>query len=126
VKQVCVRRAPRDGARRAGGQGAQPDELARGVRLTGRAATAAKTSDEDRMSPSSYSDVFAISHEREYEEHIQAGDVVRSGPNLFPYFEVIAVDGDKAWVRDVQTGADHLTLLSRCRRIMPESQAVAA
>jgi hypothetical protein len=78
------------------------------------------------MSLSSYSDVFSISHDREYEEHIEAGDLVRSGPNLFPHFEVIAVNGDKAWVRNVQSGADHLALLSRCRKIQPELFALAA
>jgi hypothetical protein len=78
------------------------------------------------MSLSSYSDVFAISHEREYEEDIRVGDLVRSGPNLFPHFEVIAVSGDKAWVRNVVNGADHLALLSRCRRIAQEPLAMAA
>jgi hypothetical protein len=78
------------------------------------------------MSLSSYSDVFSISHERDYEEEICVGDLVRSGPNLFPHFEVVAVNGDKAWVRNVQTGADHLALLSRCRKIQPEPLAIAA
>lgn len=69
------------------------------------------------MTLSSYSDVFAISHEREYDEDIQAGDLVRTGPNLYPHFEVLAVHDDKAWVRNVQNGADHLALISRCRKI---------
>jgi hypothetical protein len=75
---------------------------------------------------SSYSDVFSINHDRDCEDDIQAGDLVRSGPNFFPHFEVIAVSGDKAWVRDVQTGADHLALLSRCRKLQPEPFALAA
>lgn len=78
------------------------------------------------MSLSSYSDVFSINHDREYDEDICAGDLVRSGPNLFPHFEVIAVNGDKAWVRNVQNGADHLALLSRCRKLQPELLALAA
>jgi hypothetical protein len=78
------------------------------------------------MPLSSYSDVFGLSLEREYAEHIQAGDLVRSGANQFPYFTVIAVNDDKAWVRDVQTGADHLMLLSRCRKMITEALAVAA
>ncbi len=78
------------------------------------------------MPLSSYSDAFGISQEREHEEHIQAGDLVRSGANLFPYFKVIAVNDDKAWVRDAQTGADHLMLLSRCRKMITEALAVAA
>ncbi|MDE2489092.1 MAG: hypothetical protein KGO51_17005 [Alphaproteobacteria bacterium] len=69
------------------------------------------------MTLSSYSDVFSISHERDYEEDIQAGDLVRTGPNLYPHFEVVAVHGDKAWVRNVQNGTDHLALVSRCRKI---------
>ena len=69
------------------------------------------------MSLSSYSDVFSISHDRDYEEEIVAGDLVRTGPNLFPHFEVLAVHGDKAWVRNVSNGSDHLALISRCRKI---------
>ena len=69
------------------------------------------------MTLSSYSDVFSISHEREYEEDILVGDLVRTGPNLHPHFEVVAVHGDKAWVRNVLNGTDHLAMLSRCRKI---------
>ena len=76
------------------------------------------------MTLSSYSDVFSINHDRDHAEDISAGDMVRTGPNLFPHFEVIAVHGDKAWVRNVQDGADHLALLSRCRRI--NGQPIAA
>lgn len=65
----------------------------------------------------SYSDLYEIDHEREDEELIQAGDMVRTGPNLFPHFTVVAVDGDKAWLRNIQTGMDALAALNRCRKI---------
>jgi hypothetical protein len=78
------------------------------------------------MSLSSYSDVFSITHDREYEEEIRAGDLVRTGVNLFPHFEVVAVHGDKAWVRNVTNGADHLALLARCRKINGQVLAEAA
>jgi len=78
------------------------------------------------VSLSSYSDVFAINHDREYDEHITAGDLVRTGQNLFPHFEVLAVHGDKAWVRNVETGTDHLALLSRCRKINGQPLVQAA
>jgi ABC-type tungstate transport system permease subunit len=78
------------------------------------------------MSLSSYSDVFSINHDREHDEQINAGDLVRSGPNLYPHFEVVAVHGDKAWVRNVLNGADHLAPLSRCRKLQPEPLAIAA
>ncbi|MDB5483122.1 MAG: hypothetical protein JWO83_4175 [Caulobacteraceae bacterium] len=78
------------------------------------------------MTLASYSDVFSISHDREYDEEIRPGDLVRCGPNLFPHFEVVAVHGDKAWVRDVQNGIDHLALLSRCRKINGQAFAEAA
>jgi hypothetical protein len=71
------------------------------------------------MTLSSYSDVFSISHDRDHHEEIHPGDVVRTGENLYPHYEVVAVHGDKAWVRNVQTGADSLALLSRCRKINP-------
>lgn len=74
----------------------------------------------------SYSDVFAISHEREHDEPIHPGDLVRTGPNLHPQFHVIAVDADKAWVRNVQTGQDSLAFVNRCRRIETPALAFAA
>jgi hypothetical protein len=69
------------------------------------------------MTLSSYSDVFGISHDRDYDETIVPGDMVSTGPNLFPHYEVLAVHGEKAWVRNVANGADHLALVSRCRRL---------
>jgi hypothetical protein len=78
------------------------------------------------MSLSSYSDVFAINHDREYDEEISPGDLVRTGPNLFPHFEVLAVHGDKAWVRNIANGSDHLALVSRCRKINGAPLAQAA
>jgi hypothetical protein len=78
------------------------------------------------MTLSSYSDVFGISHERDYDETIVAGDLVRTGPNLFPHYDVLAVHGDKAWVRNVSNGTDHLALVSRCRRVHPQPTLLAA
>jgi hypothetical protein len=69
------------------------------------------------MVRSSYSDVFDISHEHELDEQIAAGDVVRTGANAFPHYRVIAVHGDKVWVRDVQYGSDGITSLSLCRKV---------
>lgn len=68
------------------------------------------------MTLSSYSDVFGISHDS-YDEEILAGDIVVTGQNQHPRFHVVAVHGDKAWVRNVETGADHLAQVSRCRRL---------
>lgn len=77
------------------------------------------------MTLSSYSDVFSISHEREHPEEIHPGDVVRTGENYHPHYEVVAVNGDKAWVRNVQNGADSLALLARCRKIAPSLMMAA-
>jgi hypothetical protein len=74
---------------------------------------------------SSYSDVFDIEHDRDYHEEIHPGDVVRTGVNAFPHFEVLAVNGDKAWLRNVQNGADSLALLSRCRKLQSQTLLAA-
>jgi hypothetical protein len=74
----------------------------------------------------SYSDVFNIDHERGYEEDIRVGDLVRTGPNHFPHFVVIAISGDKAWVRNVQNGVDGVAHLIRCRKINGAPVEVAA
>ena len=78
------------------------------------------------MSLSSYSDVFGINHARGYDEEILAGDVVCTGANQHPAYEVIAVRGDKVWVRNVDTGADHLAMTERCRKISPAPIRMAA
>jgi hypothetical protein len=69
------------------------------------------------MSQVSYSDLYDIRHEREYEESIIAGDLVRTGQNMFPHFTVIAIHGEMAWVKNTENGADGLTHLNRCRKI---------
>lgn len=71
------------------------------------------------MPLSSYSDVFNITHERAHDEAIAAGDLVRMGQNHFPRFQVVSVYGEKAWVRNVDSGEDHIALLDRCRKVDP-------
>lgn len=65
----------------------------------------------------SYADVFALKLDRMHHEDIRPGDLVRTGANLFPHYEVIAVDGDKAWVRNTQSSKDDITPLARIRKI---------
>jgi hypothetical protein len=69
------------------------------------------------MNKLSYLDVFNLHPEEAHDEDIRVGDLVRTGQNHFPHFTVIAVAGEMAWVRDIQSGADGLTALNRCRRI---------
>lgn len=65
----------------------------------------------------SYADVYGLDDHRGEESDLQAGDLVRTGPNLFPHYTVVAVSGDKVWLKNVQNGMDGLTALSRCVRI---------
>jgi hypothetical protein len=81
---------------------------------------------EATMFLSSYSDVFRIQHERDRAEEIRPGDQVRCGENLYPHFEVIAIDGDKAWLRNVIDRSDHLAPLSRCRKLSAASDVQMA
>lgn len=53
---------------------------------------------------------------REAQQAILAGDVVHTGPNHHPQWRVIAIDGEKAWLRNVQTHADGVAELRRCRK----------
>jgi hypothetical protein len=78
------------------------------------------------MTLSGYSDVFEICLERHHDEDIVAGDIVRTGVNLCPQFEVIAISGLKAWVRNIANGEDHLALISRCRKIADSELRQAA
>jgi hypothetical protein len=69
------------------------------------------------MTGISYLDVFSSAPDRGHDEAIDPGDLVRTGSNPFPHFKVIAVKGAMAWLSDLQTGADHLAPLRRCRKI---------
>lgn len=69
------------------------------------------------MSPISYLDVFGISFERDFEQDICPGAIVRTGENQFPRFAVVAIDAERAWVRNVQTGADQFARTS-CLRLV--------
>ena len=51
---------------------------------------------------------------------LQVGDLVRTGENRHPHYQVIAVSADRAWLRDVQCGADHIVPVARCRGIGAE------
>jgi hypothetical protein len=48
-------------------------------------------------------------------DHAKVGDLVRTGSNALPVFRVIAIEGEKAWVRDATSGADYIIPLCRCR-----------
>jgi hypothetical protein len=65
----------------------------------------------------SYFDVFSINPVREEAAEIRVGDIVRTGPNLYPHYQVIALDADKAWVRNVQTGVDGIAALERLSKV---------
>lgn len=53
----------------------------------------------------------------EPESLICPGDLVRTGDNLYPHFEVIAISGERAWIRDVQYRSDHIGPISRYRKV---------
>jgi hypothetical protein len=48
---------------------------------------------------------------------ISVGDIVRSGDNRYPHYHVIATNGDRAWVRDVQYGTDHVVGIESVHRV---------
>ena len=55
-------------------------------------------------------------------QSIATGDRVRTGDNFHPHYQVIALSGDRAWIRDVQYGTDHFIPIDRCRPLPPERQ----
>jgi hypothetical protein len=65
----------------------------------------------------SYADVFSIELQRTFDSEIRVGDLVATSGNAFPHFTVLAVHGDKAWLRNVQSQQDGFAALERCRKI---------
>lgn len=65
----------------------------------------------------SYLDVYNVPEHQAGDDVVGVGDLVRTSDNHFPHYRVIAIHQDKVWVRNVETGADGLTTLTRCRKI---------
>jgi len=59
---------------------------------------------------------FSDGRDRPSNDDIRPGDRVCTGANVHANHEVIAVYGDKAWIRDLKSGCDGLTSLSRCHK----------
>lgn len=49
-------------------------------------------------------------------DDIRPGDRICTGANVHPNHEVIAIYRDKAWIRDLRSGYDGVTSLSRCHK----------
>ena len=47
-------------------------------------------------------------------EPVKVGDIVKTGPNDYPRFKVIAIDGDRAWLRNVISNDDAVVSLQEC------------
>ena len=47
-------------------------------------------------------------------EPVKVGDIVKTGPNDYPRFKVIAIDGDRAWLRNVISSDDAVVSLQEC------------
>jgi hypothetical protein len=77
------------------------------------------------MTHISYSDLYESADLGGLAEVLEAGDIVRTGANLFPHYEVIAVRDGKAWVRNLQSGEDGLAEVARCRKINGPSRLMA-
>ena len=69
------------------------------------------------MTQRGFPDVSLASDGCHLEDLISAGDWVTTGANVAPRYRVIAVCGDKAWIRDVERGHDCITALCRCHKV---------
>jgi hypothetical protein len=45
------------------------------------------------------------------------GDLVRTGDNLYPHYEIVAISGNRAWIRDLQYDTDDVVSVEGLRRI---------
>jgi len=54
---------------------------------------------------------------------VQVGDIVKTGPNDYPRFKVVALDSGRAWLRNVITSDDAVVSLEECCwRVTDEDQ----
>ena len=74
------------------------------------------------MARVSYADVFGVKLQSDNLGEIRPGDMVRTSNNNRPQYQVLAVQSDKAWVRNLDNAVDAIVELGRCRKI----EAIAA
>lgn len=53
------------------------------------------------------------------EDHLELepGDLCHHGSNLLPSYRVIWIDGDKVWLRDVNSGQDAVVDTAQCHKL---------
>ncbi|WP_133254980.1 hypothetical protein [Phenylobacterium hankyongense] len=51
---------------------------------------------------------------------VRPGDLCRHGGNSYPIYEVLCVQGERAWLRDVSSGVEGLVNLRNCLPLSPE------
>ncbi|HEY2048780.1 MAG TPA: hypothetical protein VGH03_05530 [Caulobacteraceae bacterium] len=52
-----------------------------------------------------------------YDDAVAVGDTVTVGSDQFHQHEVMALRGQKAWLRDTDTGMDSIVVAVRCRLV---------
>ena len=45
---------------------------------------------------------------------VRVGDTVKTGPNDYPRFKIVAIDSGRAWIRNVASGDDAVVSLEEC------------
>jgi hypothetical protein len=45
---------------------------------------------------------------------VRPGDLCRHGDNSYPIYEVLCVQGERAWLRDVSSGVEGIVSLRNC------------
>lgn len=53
-------------------------------------------------------------------EPVRVGDTVKTGPNDYPRFKVVAIDSGRAWIRNVANGDDAVVSLEDCCWVVTE------
>jgi len=62
-------------------------------------------------------DLKLVRQDEDRRRVIGVGDIVRSGENRYPHYRVLAINGDRAWVRDVQYGTDYIVAIAEFHKI---------
>lgn len=65
--------------------------------------------------------LFGATHDAPAPAEVHEGDRVATGPNSYPTFVVVAIRGDRAWIRSLEGQAqDAIASLARLRPIAGE------
>ena len=65
----------------------------------------------------SYGDVLGLNAPPEGDKDLQEGETVTTWHNSYPQYYIVAIRGNRVWLRNVYNHSDFVADIANCRRV---------